>query len=402
MAVLSRVVLAVALLASPAAAYVAPVPGEAVLQRSVASAAQQQPTLLVKELVEEPTANSTASGAMLGAAVASIAGTVVGWLRSSKQRAASTAAASALALVASASPALAEVDYVNIEYLGGSNKVDINNANIMAYRQFPGMFPTACGWIGTHGPWEKVSDMLNDPELPDNLKQIIQKYEKNYVAFPANPAYFIDRINNAMYRPLMAVLSRVALAVALLASPAAAYVAPVPSETALQRSVASAVQQQPTLLVEELVEEPAAERTASGAMLGAAVASIAGAVVGWLRSSKQRAASAAAASAVALVASASPALAEVDYINIEYLGGSNKVDINNANIMAYRQFPGMFPTASGWIGTHGPWEKVSDMLNDPELPDNLKQIIQKYEKNYVAFPANPAYFIDRINNAMYR
>ncbi|CAK0879334.1 unnamed protein product [Prorocentrum cordatum] len=200
----------------------------------------------------------------------------------------------------------------------------------------------------------------------------------------------------------MAVLSRVVLAVALLASPAAAYVAPVPGEAALQRSVASAVQQQPTLLVEELVEEPAADSNASGAMLGAAVASIAGAVVGWLRSNKQRAASAAAASAVALVASASPALAEVDYINIEYLGGSNKVDINNANIMAYRQFPGMFPTASGWIGTHGPWEKVSDMLNDPELPDNLKQIIQKYEKNYVAFPANPAYFIDRINNAMYR
>jgi len=95
---------------------------------------------------------------------------------------------------------LAEVDYTNIEYLGGSNKVDINNANIQAYRQFPGMFPTACGWIGTHGPWATVSDMLKDPELPENLKAIIQKYENNLVAFPANPAYFIDRINNAMYR----------------------------------------------------------------------------------------------------------------------------------------------------------------------------------------------------------
>ncbi|CAK0804365.1 unnamed protein product, partial [Prorocentrum cordatum] len=226
------------------------------------------------------------------------------------------------------------------------------------------------------------------------------KLRHNTLLPPASSALW----NKQLRRPLMAVLSRVALAVALLASPAAAYVAPIPSEAALQRSVASAVQQQPTLIVEELVEEPTADSTTSGAMLGAAVASIAGVVVGWLRSNKQRAASAAAASAVALVASvsASPALAEVDYVNIEYLGGSNKVDINNANIMAYRQFPGMFPTASGWIGTHGPWEKVSDMLNDPELPDNLKQIIQKYEKNYVAFPANPAYFIDRINNAMYR
>jgi len=200
MAVLSRVALAVALLASPAAAYVVPVSGEAAPQRSVASKVQQQPTRLVEELAGEPAADGNASGALLGAAAASLAGAVVGWLRSGRQRAASAAAASAVVLVAQALPAVAEVDYVNIEYLGGSNKVDINNANIAAYRQFPQFYPNACGWIATHGPWEKVSDMLNDPEMPDIYKPIIQKYEKNLVAFPASPAYFIDRINNAMYR----------------------------------------------------------------------------------------------------------------------------------------------------------------------------------------------------------
>jgi len=111
---------------------------------------------------------------------------------------AGVAAASAVALAQA--PALAEVDYVNIEYLGGSNKVDINNANVQAYRQFPGMFPYAAGFIATHGPYKEVSDIYKEEKLDPKIKEIIQKYEKNLVCFPPSPAYFIDRINNAMYR----------------------------------------------------------------------------------------------------------------------------------------------------------------------------------------------------------
>merc|ERR1711972_553369 len=81
-----------------------------------------------------------------------------------------------------------------------TDKVDINNANIQAYRQFPGMYPTAAGAICTNGPYKQISDIYNIPNLPDNIKAIIKKYEANLVALPPNPAYYLDRINNFMYR----------------------------------------------------------------------------------------------------------------------------------------------------------------------------------------------------------
>lgn len=36
--------------------------------------------------------------------------------------------------------------------------------------------------------------------MPENVKAIVKKYEGNFVVLPANEAYFIDRINNGMYR----------------------------------------------------------------------------------------------------------------------------------------------------------------------------------------------------------
>merc|ERR1712176_1408006 len=92
------------------------------------------------------------------------------------------------------------VDYDAVKYLGGTDKVDLNNANVQAYRQFPGMYPTAAGWIATHGPYNKVSDVFEIKGLPDSIKDIMKKYEGNFVVLPANEAYFIDRINNGMYR----------------------------------------------------------------------------------------------------------------------------------------------------------------------------------------------------------
>merc|ERR1719362_692516 len=120
-------------------------------------------------------------------------GAAVAWLSARRQQVAATAAASPL-------PAAAMVDYSNVQYLGGSDKVDINNANVQAFRQFPGMYPTAAGKIASNGPYEKVEDIYKIPGLKEELKAIMKKYEGNFVALPANPAYFIDRINNGMYR----------------------------------------------------------------------------------------------------------------------------------------------------------------------------------------------------------
>merc|ERR1712187_337582 len=98
------------------------------------------------------------------------------------------------ALAPAAAPAI--VDYDAVKYLGGTDKVDLNNANVQAYRQFPGMYPTAAGFIATHGPYKTVSDIYNIQGMPDGVKDIIKKYEKNLIVLPYNEAYGIDRINN--------------------------------------------------------------------------------------------------------------------------------------------------------------------------------------------------------------
>eukprot|EP00971_Amphidinium_carterae_P334370 6469618-Amphidinium_carterae.2 len=94
----------------------------------------------------------------------------------------------------------AMVDYSGLAYLGGSDKVDINNANVQAYRQFPGMYPTIAGLIGSNGPYKSVGDVYNIKGLTEPMKTVLKQYEGNLVCFPADPAYFIDRVNNGLYR----------------------------------------------------------------------------------------------------------------------------------------------------------------------------------------------------------
>jgi hypothetical protein len=52
-----------------------------------------------------------------------------------------------------------------VGYLGGSDKIDLNNANVRVYARFPGMYPSAAGKIVSHGPYKSVSDLYNIPGL---------------------------------------------------------------------------------------------------------------------------------------------------------------------------------------------------------------------------------------------
>merc|ERR1719401_3418093 len=186
--------LAAAALIVPASAYVAqpapagsPLPGSPV---SAAAAAAPEPVLFEEE---------SAGSSPIDAALASFGiSALIGWLRTYRKQAAAGAAAAAIALAPAAAPAM--IDYDGVKYLGGSDQVDINNANVQAYRQFPGMYPTAAGAIATHGPYKEVSDVFNIPNLPPKVIEILKKYEKNLVCLPASPAYFLDRANNGMYR----------------------------------------------------------------------------------------------------------------------------------------------------------------------------------------------------------
>lgn len=108
----------------------------------------------------------------------------------------------ALAAAAFAAPAAANavVDYENIQYLGGSNIVDVNNANIRAYLKMPGMYPSVAGKIVSHGPYSGVGDLYKIENLTAPEAEVIKKYEARLTAKTPSPDYVIDRINNGLYR----------------------------------------------------------------------------------------------------------------------------------------------------------------------------------------------------------
>ncbi|EKX52337.1 hypothetical protein GUITHDRAFT_65512 [Guillardia theta CCMP2712] len=101
-----------------------------------------------------------------------------------------------------AAPVLAnaEIDYANVPFLGGSDKIDINNANVRVYTKLPGMYPTIAGIICKYGPYQTVEDLYKVPSLSAEQKQIIKKYEKNLLALDPAPEYIEDKFNNGLYR----------------------------------------------------------------------------------------------------------------------------------------------------------------------------------------------------------
>eukprot|EP00186_Timspurckia_oligopyrenoides_P000606 CAMPEP_0182449818 /NCGR_PEP_ID=MMETSP1172-20130603/36904_1 /TAXON_ID=708627 /ORGANISM="Timspurckia oligopyrenoides, Strain CCMP3278" /LENGTH=151 /DNA_ID=CAMNT_0024647203 /DNA_START=62 /DNA_END=517 /DNA_ORIENTATION=- len=107
--------------------------------------------------------------------------------------------AAALAAVAAVPAALADREYENVGFLGGGDQVDVNNANVRAYIQFPGMYPNIAGVICKNGPYDSVADLYK-LDLNDKQKEVLKKYESKLVALPPRPEYMIDRFNNGLYR----------------------------------------------------------------------------------------------------------------------------------------------------------------------------------------------------------
>ena len=97
-----------------------------------------------------------------------------------------------------AAPALADTDYAGLPYLGGSTKIDINNANVRVYAKLPGMYPGAAGKIASNGPYKSVSEIyafMNEKE-----KAATKKYESRLITLEPSAMYVIDRLNNGLYR----------------------------------------------------------------------------------------------------------------------------------------------------------------------------------------------------------
>jgi photosystem II PsbU protein len=99
-------------------------------------------------------------------------------------------------LLGSSQIAKAEIDYEGVKYLGGGDKVDLNNANIRAYLKFPGLYPSIASKVITSGPFKTVADVYNIPGLTSQQKDLLKKYEDRFVVLDAKPEYVVDKINN--------------------------------------------------------------------------------------------------------------------------------------------------------------------------------------------------------------
>lgn len=96
--------------------------------------------------------------------------------------------------------ARAEIDYDGVKYLGGNEKIDLNNANIRAYLKIPGMYPGLAAKVVTYGPFKSVGDVYSMPGLSGPEKDILKKNEARFVTLDVKPEYDIDKINNGLYR----------------------------------------------------------------------------------------------------------------------------------------------------------------------------------------------------------
>lgn len=74
------------------------------------------------------------------------------------------------------------------------DKIDINGAFVVDYKQFPGMYPSAAGKIASHGPYKKVDEIYSIPGVSDHDKMMFNKYKNELTVLPPG-RMFDERIN---------------------------------------------------------------------------------------------------------------------------------------------------------------------------------------------------------------
>lgn len=81
-------------------------------------------------------------------------------------------------------------------------KIDLNNTNVRAFQQYPGLYPTLAKKIIDNAPYEKVEDVLNIPGLSEAQKErLTSNFDKFTVTETASEFNEgDDRINNGIYR----------------------------------------------------------------------------------------------------------------------------------------------------------------------------------------------------------
>lgn len=82
-----------------------------------------------------------------------------------------------------------------------AGKVDLNNSNVRAFINYPGLYPTLARKIVENAPYEKVEDVLNIPGLSERQKETLKSNFDNLTVTPPEKALVegFDRLNNGIY-----------------------------------------------------------------------------------------------------------------------------------------------------------------------------------------------------------
>ncbi len=68
-------------------------------------------------------------------------------------------------------------------------KIDLNNTNVRAFQQFPGLYPTLAKKIIINAPYKNVEDVLDLPGLSDRQKETLQANLDNFTVTELEPAF---------------------------------------------------------------------------------------------------------------------------------------------------------------------------------------------------------------------
>lgn len=75
-------------------------------------------------------------------------------------------------------PALEDIDLCT----GPEHSLDLNNANLLAFTDCPGFYPTLASVILAHGPYQTVDDVLSVPNLTDYQQALLKANLKSFTA----------------------------------------------------------------------------------------------------------------------------------------------------------------------------------------------------------------------------
>lgn len=81
-------------------------------------------------------------------------------------------------------------------------KVDLNNSNIRAFRQYPGLYPNLARLIINNAPYEDVQDVLNIPDLTEQQRELLRNNLDHFTVSEVEPALVEggDRYNPSLYK----------------------------------------------------------------------------------------------------------------------------------------------------------------------------------------------------------